>query len=66
MVDFINTEAYFSPLEKRKSGRIGATAKPAEARNMRICHLRFVIYHWPFDDLKVAGLNDKLQITNKK
>ncbi len=37
-IDFINTEGYFSPLEKHASGRIGA--KPAE---FLICYLSFII-----------------------
>ncbi len=41
VIDFMNMEAYFTPLEpdKRKSGRIGAVARPAEAWTPRISHL---------------------------
>jgi hypothetical protein len=63
VVDFLNIETYFRPLEKRKSGRYGATAKTGEDRIL-ICEFSIVIGHLTV--LKLAGFHDKWQITNEK
>ncbi len=52
---------YRSVFQPVREARVGSDwARPAEAR------FSFVIYHLPFDDLKLAEFIDKWQMTSEK
>jgi hypothetical protein len=61
-----NVKHFFRPVVRMDAEAKSSSGEEGQNPMTVNCHLSFVIYHWSFDDLKLAGFNDKWQMTNQK